>query len=268
MEGNSRVGKEIDLGYLLMGIPKTTTISVVNVDEKEIHIRPFLGGPACGQHPADLLNENQLFDNGIIIQPGESIELVLNSDITPGEVCFEGWELEIFVNVNFGPPPFYDMTPDWDEIYDRGLIVYLPVKFEIVWWDVTSDGRVDIFDLITVGIYFGRSGRGTRNVGGVVEYFFTHDDPATYSDINKDGRVDVLDLVVVASHFGEVYLDDIPHAAPVANKPRLGDVKNSTARRLIEYTESGGKDFSQFIPKKKVSMKGEKITTWGAIKRR
>ena len=53
-------------------------------------------------------------------------------------------------------------------------------------WDVNSDGRVDIFDLVIVGGQFGQSG---TDVTG---------------DVNSDEKVDIFDLVIVVGHFGEI----------------------------------------------------------------
>jgi len=50
---------------------------------------------------------------------------------------------------------------------------------------VTSDGFVNIFDLVAVASQFGQSG---ENLDG---------------DVNGDGTVNIFDLILVAAHFGE-----------------------------------------------------------------
>lgn len=58
-------------------------------------------------------------------------------------------------------------------------------------WDVNSDRKVDIFDLVLVA----------KNLGDT--FFQTNDPNSPNPDVNRDGNVDILDLVLVASHFGE-----------------------------------------------------------------
>jgi hypothetical protein len=57
-------------------------------------------------------------------------------------------------------------------------------------WDINSDGRVDIFDLVLIGKNYG------REVSSPQEDAWT-------ADINSDGKVDILDLVLVGRHYGE-----------------------------------------------------------------
>jgi hypothetical protein len=52
--------------------------------------------------------------------------------------------------------------------------------------DLNNDGRVDIFDVVIIGIAFNSS---------------PPSDPR--ADVNKDGKVDIFDLVIVALHYGE-----------------------------------------------------------------
>ena len=56
----------------------------------------------------------------------------------------------------------------------------------IVTWDVNSDGKVNISDLILVGRNLGKQG---ENIEG---------------DVNGDGVVNISDLVLVGKHFGEI----------------------------------------------------------------
>jgi len=53
-------------------------------------------------------------------------------------------------------------------------------------WDVNQDGRVDVSDLVIVGLHFGES-------------------PPTdlRADVNGDNTVDIFDLVLIGIHFGE-----------------------------------------------------------------
>ena len=73
------------------------------------------------------------------------------------------------------------------EEYDTGFVPSLTPA-----WDVNLDGAVNIFDLVTVALQFGKIGVGLKG------------------DINSDGVVNVLDLVLVASHFGESTLVAAP----------------------------------------------------------
>ena len=66
-------------------------------------------------------------------------------------------------------------------------------------WDVTSDGMVNIFDLVVVAHEFGKSSVGN-----------------TAADVNGDGIVNIFDLILLPAHFAEQYG---PAAAPiVANR--------------------------------------------------
>jgi hypothetical protein len=56
------------------------------------------------------------------------------------------------------------------------------VNLHLIGGDVTGDGAINIFDLVSVGVAF----NGT--------------DPA--ADINKDGAVDIFDLVLVGTNYG------------------------------------------------------------------
>lgn len=57
---------------------------------------------------------------------------------------------------------------------------------EIYYFDLNSNGKIDIFDLVIVGKNFGKLD-ATREQG----------------DLNDDGMVNIFDLVTVAKHFGE-----------------------------------------------------------------
>jgi len=59
----------------------------------------------------------------------------------------------------------------------------LPITIYLIKGDVNCDGKVDIFDLRTIALYYDQSS------------------PAKY-DLNDDGIIDLFDLVIVASNFG------------------------------------------------------------------
>ena len=130
-------------------------------------------------------------------------------------------------------------------------------------WDPNRDGRVDIFDLVTVANDFGKSiydrinsvgndlgqtdGLMTNDINGdgQVDIFdlaslvsaTKKDRPKLLGDVNEDGYVDIFDLALVAIHFGEQYQSGQPASAPamvqgptqgwVALKP-LGNDNSST----------------------------------------
>ena len=107
-------------------------------------------------------------------------------------------------------------------------------------WDPNRDGRVDIFDLVTVANDFGKSiydrinsvgndlgqtdGLMTNDINGdgQVDIFdlaslvsaTKKDRPKLPGDVNEDGYVDIFDLALVAIHFGEQYQSDQPASAP------------------------------------------------------
>ena len=81
-------------------------------------------------------------------------------------------------------------------------------------WDVNTDGRVDIFDLVTVGGHFGESG------------------PGITGDVNGDGVVNIVDLVLAGSHFGEVYNGTV--AAPPSADWRAQTEVSMTARHSTQ----------------------------------
>ena len=57
-------------------------------------------------------------------------------------------------------------------------------------WDVTEDGKVDIWDLMKVAAHYGE------------EYA---EPPYPRWDVTEDGKVDIWDLMKVAAHYGEEY---------------------------------------------------------------
>ena len=69
-------------------------------------------------------------------------------------------------------------------------------------WDLNGDGKIDIFDLVTVGRYFGQTGEKVKG------------------DADQNGLVDLFDLITVVTHFGQSY--DLMAAAPmvVMGQPR------------------------------------------------
>jgi hypothetical protein len=62
-------------------------------------------------------------------------------------------------------------------------------------WDLNGDGKIDIFDLVMVGRYFGQSGEKIKG------------------DADQNGLVDLYDLITVVTHFGQSY--DLLAAAPM-----------------------------------------------------
>jgi len=97
------------------------------------------------------------------------------------------WNTTAFAKGNYTisayATPLLDETDTDDNTYTDGtILVTIP-------GDINGDGTVDIFDLSTVGLAYGkRIGQPGYN---------------PYADINEDGRVEARDLAVVCMHYGE-----------------------------------------------------------------
>ena len=62
--------------------------------------------------------------------------------------------------------------------------IFMLDTYDVALKDVNNDGKIDISDLVLVGLHFGES---NPEVG----------------DVNADGTVDIRDMVLIGLHFGE-----------------------------------------------------------------
>ena len=100
-------------------------------------------------------------------------------------------------------------------------------------WDVNQDGRVDVFDLVIVGQYFGQT---------------ITTPPEHNPDVNRDGKVDVFDLVLVGQHFGEVY----SAAAPPGNIWSLSAEQLPVLVKLYNVMEHSPNSDQNFLAVRKL----------------
>ena len=117
------------------------------------------------------------------------------SDISP-LVANTGLERGDGVDVRGNPLSYQSIVAHIPTLQSRGVTVEFDDQVPPVTADITSDGRVDVFDLVLVAAQLGNTGTNLA------------------ADINSDGTVNILDLVLVAGRFGETL------AAPSA-QPQL-----------------------------------------------
>jgi hypothetical protein len=99
----------------------------------------------------------------------------------------DAWKLEEGVTINVDSKTL-DLKVNRFSIYRLMLPQSKP-------WDLNGDGKIDIFDLVMVGRYFGQSGEKIKG------------------DADENGLVDLYDLITVVTHFGQSY--DLLAAAPM-----------------------------------------------------
>ena len=84
-------------------------------------------------------------------------------------------------------------------------------------WDLNGDGKIDIFDLVMVGRYFGQSGEKIKG------------------DADQNGLVDLYDLITVVTHFGQSY--DLLAAAPMVV---MGQSRSKVSMHVSHSTDHNG----------------------------
>jgi len=111
----------------------------------------------------------------VVVPSGKNSTIVFTWDTT-GIPCNQNYTMTAIVSI-------YADNNLTDNTFAGGAIAIRVAR------DANGDGKIDIIDMVTLGISFGSKPEDVRwNIA---------------ADINQDGIIDIFDLVIVAIHFGE-----------------------------------------------------------------